>query len=168
MNTDEQNLPAAPQPVRDEQGRFATGNPANFGKPYQPGVSGNPAGRRLGVTYPGDWIRNLSDCSESDLKQIADDGSESISRRSAAQMLLDTIDAKPAVRGRAAIRVMDRTEGRPAQQMAGADEPLPTITINLAVVPGVNAPLLEASTADDNGPQNAKDSEEPETDPSTT
>jgi hypothetical protein len=107
--------PVAVQPValRDERGRFSPGNPPTFGRPFTPGVSGNPSGRPKDVTYPGDWIRGLSGCTEPELRQIADDPGEVISRRAAARMLLDTVDDTPEVRGRAMIRVMDRTEGKP-------------------------------------------------------
>jgi hypothetical protein len=46
----EQHLPAAPQPVRDDGGKFATGNPAAYGQPFTPGLSGNPTG--LSHLYP--------------------------------------------------------------------------------------------------------------------
>lgn len=113
MNADTRTQPAAVQPVRGENGRFAPGNPAAVGRPFPPGVSGNPSGRPKDVTYPADWIRGLSGCTESELRQIANDPGEVISRRSAARMLLDTVDETPEVRGRAMIRVMDRTEGKP-------------------------------------------------------
>jgi len=105
--------PAAVQPVRDDSGRFAPGNPAAIGRPFKPGISGNPSGRPKDVTYPGDWIRGLSGCTEAELHQIAHEPAEIISRRAAARMLLDTIDTTPEVRGRAMIRAMDRTEGKP-------------------------------------------------------
>jgi hypothetical protein len=119
---EQQHLPAEVQPVRDESGKFAPGNPATYGQPFTPGMSGNPTGRPAGVTYPGDWMRRLLGRTEADLKQIADDDTEPISKRSVARMLLDTIDTSPEVRGRAAIRVMDRTEGKPTQRIAARIE----------------------------------------------
>ena len=112
-HTDNDSPPAAVEPVRGDNGRFAPGNPASVGQPFKPGISGNPRGRPAGVSYPGDWIRGLTVCTEAELQQIVDDPGEVISRRAAARMLLDTIDHTPEVRGRAMIRAMDRTEGKP-------------------------------------------------------
>ena len=92
-----------------------SGSPQNV---WQPGQSGNPSGRPKGVTYPGDWVRGLMDKTRAELQAIADDPATTAPRVIAAYQLLDAMHPSDArLRGVAAERVMDRTEGKPTQQV---------------------------------------------------
>ena len=101
---------------RDELGRWLPGHTPEGARPFRPGQVGNPTGKPKGVTYPGNWIRGLMDRTRAELQAIVDDPACVASKVIAARQVLDAMDSNdPRLRGAAAERVLDRTEGRPTQ-----------------------------------------------------
>lgn len=121
-------------------------------RPWKPGFSPNPNGRRAGFTYVSEWINALlivkedgtSKYRKSDLEKIVAQEDPGVSKAIAAQWLLNCmksgecfvtgkdgeilparLDAEP---GRERERLMDRTEGKPAVTITHRQEPLPEIT----------------------------------------
>jgi hypothetical protein len=88
---------------RDARGRFTNGNPTRF----QPGISGNPAGRPASA--------NLSDAYRRQLKRTIGRGAKSRSYADeiARQMVAAAVGGDVA----AAREIADRTEGRPRQSV---------------------------------------------------
>ncbi len=75
-------------------------------------------GRPKGVTYPAEWIKGMVGLDQAEIEHIADDRSESMSRRMAAKMVLDTIADEADARRAATREVMDRTTGRATQTVS--------------------------------------------------
>lgn len=64
-------------------------------KPFRPGQSGNPAGRRTAGATVKEWLNALSDAgtTERDLRAIARDQSVAWAKRTAAERMLRTLEA---------------------------------------------------------------------------
>ncbi len=89
---------------RDASGRFTKGNPAAF----QPGQSGNPAGRPKSIT--------LSEALRTQLSQPVPNDAKG---RTFAEVIALRVCVKAAVQGdvSAAREIADRTEGKPRQSV---------------------------------------------------
>ena len=87
-------------------------------RPWRPGESGNPGGRPKGVTYPTEWMRGMAGLTSTEIQQIRVDEDEPVSRRIAAGMYLDALQAQtPRARKEAVAEICDRTSGKPRQQI---------------------------------------------------
>ncbi len=87
-------------------------------KSFPPGQSGNPGGRPKGATYPTEWMRGMAGLTSTEIQQIRDDEDEPVSRRIAAGMYLDALQAQtPRARKEAVAEICDRTSGRPGQKL---------------------------------------------------
>jgi hypothetical protein len=103
------NEPVSVQRLGD--GRFGAGNELGF----KPGQSGNPSGRPKGVTYIGDWLRQLTGDADELLRASKD--RTDVRRMGAAKILLKLEEADTSVELIAIAReLMDRTEGRAIQR----------------------------------------------------
>ena len=99
---------------RDKNGRFTKGH--RFG--FQPGQSGNPAGRPPEVRYVGEYMRDLLPLPVQELPQVAADPDAPTAMCIAARTLLDAVSGENGyVRARAREQVMNRLEGRPVQAL---------------------------------------------------
>ena len=99
---------------RDKKGRFTKGH--RFG--FQPGQSGNPAGRPPEVRYVGEYMRDLLPLPVQELPQVAAAPDAPTALCIAARTLLDAVSGENGyVRARAREQVMDRLEGRPVQAL---------------------------------------------------
>lgn len=63
--------------------------------PFQPGQSGNPAGRKTAGAYVKEWLNVFSESkvTESDLRRIARDRETEWAKRAAAERMLRTLEA---------------------------------------------------------------------------
>ena len=100
--------------------------PTHLRPPWKPGQSGNPLGRQAGVVYPADHLRILVGKPVEELESIRDNQAETVSRRAAARMALQTISGTPSDQRQAFAEVADRTSGKPTQSVnvttrAGSD-----------------------------------------------
>ncbi len=93
-------------------------HPNSIACQFPPGASGNPGGRPTGVTYPTEWMRGMAGLTSTEIQQIRDDEDEAVSRRIAAGMYLDALQAQtPRARKEAVAEICDRTTGKPRQQI---------------------------------------------------
>ena len=87
-------------------------------KPMQPGQTLNPGGRPRNVRTPQFWLARLQDFTEADLRVLFEDESQPVSKRIAARLMLESIEGELRKGGMdAANAVMDRTGGKPTQQI---------------------------------------------------
>ncbi len=101
-------------------------------RPWQPGQSGNPAGRARGGAYISEWLNTLlivdehgtPNFTQADLKEIVADDNAAPAKVIAARRILSAMkdgklprggaDPEP---GRDFDRIADRIEGKPAQHI---------------------------------------------------
>lgn len=96
---------------RDASGRFMPGH--NHG--FKAGRSGNPAGRKPGAVFVGEYLSMMATWTRGELQTVVDDDATPITQRIAARRLLAADDADHRIAGPDFDRVCDRTEGKPHQ-----------------------------------------------------
>ena len=110
-------------------------------RPWQPGQSGNPAGRARGGAYISEWLNTLlivdehgtPNYTQADLKEIVADDNAAPAMVIAARRILSAMrdgklprggaDPEP---GRDFDRIADRIEGKPAQHVVVEQPPIRT------------------------------------------
>ncbi len=114
--------------------------------PWQPGQSGNPAGRARGGAYISEWLNTLlivdehgtPNYTQADLKEIVEDDNAAPAKVIAARRILSAMkdgklprggaDPEP---GRDFDRIADRIEGKPPQAVHVTSEESTTIRVVL-------------------------------------
>ncbi len=115
-------------------------------RPWQPGQSGNPAGRARGGAYISEWLNTLlivdehgtPNFTQADLKEIVADDNAAPAKVIAARRIISAMkdgklprggaDPEP---GRDFDRIADRIEGKPAQAVHVTNEDQTTIRVVL-------------------------------------
>ena len=101
---------------RDENGRWVQGYTPEGAKPYKPGESGNPTGRKTYGAYASEWMNSMATWTEEQLlKVIGNRKNEPAAKVAAAQRVLNGIcDEK--LGSEDFDRCCNRTDGRPTQR----------------------------------------------------
>ena len=87
-------------------------------RPIQPGHTLNPGGRPRNIRTPQYWLVRLQDLTVGDLREVFEDGSQPASKRIAARLMLTSLEGELKQGALdAANAVMDRTGGKPTQQI---------------------------------------------------
>ena len=90
---------------------------ANLRAPWKVGDNPNPAGRKKGVVYPVEHLRQHADRSADELAAIRDDESLSVSERAAARLALSMLVGSSNDTRASFEAVSDRLTGRPTQSV---------------------------------------------------
>ena len=90
---------------------------ANLRAPWKVGDNPNPAGRKKGVVYPVEHLRQHADRSADELAVIRDDESLSVSERAAARLALSMLVGSSNDTRASFETVSDRLTGRPTQSV---------------------------------------------------
>ena len=90
---------------------------------FAPGGSGNPRGRPNCGASIVEWINALAGVARSELQSIIDDAAAPVAKVSAARVLIDSATLERSksgtpIAGAEFDRLLDRTVGRPVQQVA--------------------------------------------------
>ncbi|MBH07002.1 MAG: hypothetical protein CMJ20_11850 [Phycisphaeraceae bacterium] len=85
-------------------------------RPWKPGQSGNPAGRKPAGAYVREWINSLThqDLTSDELASIADDDTMPYAKRLAATRMLNSLESDRLGLKEAEF-VLNQTAGRPSQ-----------------------------------------------------
>ena len=109
--------PSGVQNGRDEKGRWLPGVAPDGAQPWQPGQSGNPAGRKAYGAYASEWMNTMAAWTETRLRQVIDNrGEEPAAKVAAAQRVL-TATGDDKASGDDFDRCCDRTTGKPRAQV---------------------------------------------------
>ena len=87
--------------------------------PWRPGQSGNPAGRKPGA-YPADALKSMMTLPVEEIEAIKTDRRETLSRRAAASLALQTVSGSRSDQRQAFAEVADRTSGKAIQSVVVA------------------------------------------------
>jgi hypothetical protein len=108
-----------------EQGKKKAGGK---GKPpvefrFQPGQSGNPAGRPKNAgSSVREWVNQLAEMPLAEVRKVAESETEAPTKIMAAKQIIDacsnaTLESGMPIRGQAFDRICDRTDGKPKQSI---------------------------------------------------
>ena len=89
---------------------------ANLQPPWQPGQSGNPAGRPAAGASVIEWMNVMAEWPEDEIETMAEDPQAPANKRTAARRWLAAMDDEREREAREAVEfVCDYTNGRPRQ-----------------------------------------------------
>jgi hypothetical protein len=89
---------------------------------WQPGQSGNPAGRKSAGAYLSEWLNSMAEWSEDQLLKVLEDKDAPAAKRAAARVWKDAMSTRcnkvgTPIAGDELDRICDRTVGAPANSV---------------------------------------------------